>query len=118
MLLSKLLVLLFRQHRPYKFELFVILSQIFRVVAILPPFFLIGANDDQYGLTRTQGYTIAGIEAACLAVFGVTLVTSVLGLISKDSEAEPKFNYILSIIGCAVSIATILILEMVNVWGI
>lgn len=118
MLLSKLLVLLFRQHRPYKFELFVILSQIFRVVAILPPFFLIGANDDQYGLTRTQGYTIAGIEAACLAVFGVTLVTSVIGLISKDSEAEPKYKYILSIIGCAVSIATILILEMVNVWGI
>ena len=118
MLLSKLLVLLFRQHKPYKFELFVILSQIFRVVSILPPFFLIGANDDQYGLTRTQGYTVAGIEAVCLAIFGVTLVTSILGLISKDSEAEPKYKYVLSIIGNVISIATILILEMVNVWGI
>ena len=118
MLLSKLLALLFRQHKPYKFELFVILSQIFRVVSILPPFFLIGANDDQYGLTRTQGYTVAGIEAVCLAIFGVTLVTSILGLISKDSEAEPKYKYVLSIIGNVISIATILILEMVNVWGI
>ena len=118
MLLSKLLALLFRQHKPYKFELFVILSQIFRVVSILPPFFLIGANDDQYGLTRTQGYTVAGIEAVCLAIFGVTLVTSILGLISKDSEAEPKHKYVLSIIGNVISIATILILEMVNVWGI
>jgi len=118
MLLSKLLALLFRQHKPYKFELFVILSQIFRVVSILPPFFLIGANDDQYGLTRTQGYTVAGIEAVCLAIFGVTLVTSILGLISKDSEAEPKYKYALSIIGNVISIATILILEMVNVWGI
>ena len=118
MLLSKLLVLMFKQHKRFKGELFVILSQIFRVVAILPPFFLIGAYDDQYGLTRTQGYTVAGIEAACLAVFGVTLVFSVIGLISKDSEAEPKYKYVLSILGNIISIATILILELVNVWGI
>ena len=118
MLVFKFLGFLLRQHKHYKFELFVILSQIFRVIAILPPFFLIGAFDDQYGLTRTQGYTVAGIEVVCLVMFGVTLVISVLGLISKDSEAEPKYKYVLSIMGNILSIATILILEMVNVWGI
>ena len=116
MLIGKLLGLLFKQDKHYKGGLFVTLSQVFRVIAILPPVFLIGAENDQYGLTFTQGYIFAGVEAVCLAVFAVTLVTSIIGLISKDSEASPKYKYVMSILGNVISIATLLILEMVNIW--
>ena len=79
---------------------------------------LLASYEHYYGITKTQGYVVFGIEAACLVVFAATLVSSVIGLFSKDEEAGPKWKYIMSILGNGVSIAMMLLLELVNIWGI
>ena len=61
---------------------------------------------------------VFGIEAACLAVFIATLVSSVIGLFSKSENAGPKWKYALSIVGNVIAIAMMVLLELVNIWKI
>ena len=79
---------------------------------------LLASYSHYYGITQTQGYIVFGTEAVCLAVFCATLVSSVIGVFSKSEDAGPKWKYIMSILGNGVSIAMMLLLELVNIWGI
>jgi hypothetical protein len=118
MILFKLIGILAKKNDGYQGSFFVTLSQIFRIFCVIPVLVLIEPYSDQYGITRAQGYFFFGVEAAGLAVFAVTLVSSVIGLISKNENSSPKVNYVLSIIGSCISISTLLMLEMLNIWGI
>ena len=118
MILFKLIGILAKKNDGYQGSFFVTLSQIFRIFSVIPPVVLITPYFEQYGLTHEQGYFVFGVEAACVAVFVTTLVSSVIGLVSKKEDAAPKNKYIFSIIGNCISIATLLTLGMLNIWGI
>ncbi|MCR5384872.1 MAG: beta-lactamase family protein [Saccharofermentans sp.] len=118
MILYKMIGILTKKIETYRGALLVTLSQLFRCFCIVPPLMMIGPYTDQYGLTRTQGYFIFGIEAAGLIVFAATLVSSVIGLISKHEDASPKHKYVMSILGNCVSIAMMILLEFLNIRGI
>ena len=118
MILFKLIGILTKKNDGYQGSFFVTLSQIFRIFCVIPVLVLIEPFSDQYGITHAQGYFFFGVEAAGLAVFAVTLVSSVIGLISKNENSSPKVKYVLSIIGSCISISTLLMLEMLNIWGI
>ncbi|MBR3279823.1 MAG: beta-lactamase family protein [Lachnospiraceae bacterium] len=118
MILFKLIGILAKKNDGYQGSFFVTLSQIFRIFSVIPPVVLIAPYFEQYGLTHEQGYFVFGVEAACVAVFVTTLVSSVIGLVSKKEDAAPKSKYILSITGNCISIATLLTLGMLNIWGI
>jgi hypothetical protein len=61
---------------------------------------------------------VFGVEAACMAVFAATLISSAFWLFSKNEECAPKWKYIMSILGNGAAIAMMLMLELVNIWGI
>ena len=118
LLVYKLLGVVFKSFKYYSGSLFIGLSQIFRIMVVVPPVMLLNTYTVQYGLTRSQGYLIFGVNAVSIVVFAVTLVSSFRYLISKDSDAWPKARYVMSIIGNIISIAMLLLLEMLNIWGI
>ena len=118
MLLFKLIGLIAKRLDRYKGLLLITVTQAIRPAVIIPLIPLLSSYSHLYGLTRTQGYVTFGIEAACFAVFAATLVSSVIGLFSKSEDAGPKWKYIMSILGNGVSIAMMLLLELVNIWGI
>ena len=118
MILFKLVGILAKKNDGYKGSFLVTLSQIFRIFSIVPLLVLIAPFSEQYGLTHSQGYFFWGVEAASVAVFAATLVSSVIYLISKHPEASPKYKYVMSILGNITSIVMMLMLEMLNIWGI
>lgn len=117
-LIYKLIGMLTKKFSNYRGFLLIALSQLFRVICILPPATLIGPYMDQYGLTRTQGYIFFGTEALCFAIFTATVISSFMGLFSKKEDAGPKYKYIMSILGNGICIAAILLLDMLNIRGI
>ena len=117
-LMIKLIGRLARKYEGYKGSLLITLSQIFRVICLVPPIWLIPVYSDQYGITHQQGYIFFGVEAACFAVFAATLISSVLGLFSKSENAGPKYKYVMSILGNGVAIVMMLLLEFLNIRGI
>ena len=118
MLLFKFIGFIAKKRESYKGSLFITLSQLFRIFVLIPPIALATKCTEQYGLTHTQGYIFFGVEMACFIVFAATLISSVTGLISKSEEAGPKWKYIMSILGNAVAIAMMLLLEFLNITGI
>ena len=118
MILGKIISLIARKLEGYKGLVLITLSQFIRAAVIVPVIALVSSFEQQYGLTRAQGYTVAGIEAACLAIFAATLISSAVCLFSKSEEKGPSWKYVMSILGNGVSIALILLLDLVNVWGI
>ena len=84
----------------------------------MPPFLFIASYEERYGLTRTQGNIFFGVEAAGLLVFAITLISSSIGLFSKETDGKTRVKYTFSVIESIVSIATILLLEMVVIKGI
>lgn len=117
-LVFKLIGILGKKFETYTGTLWISLSQLFRIICLLPPILLITKFTEQYGLTKTQGYVFFGVEAAGMAVFAVTLIFCIKGLLEKDIETGLRVKYILSTIGSIISIATLLLLEMLNIWGI
>jgi hypothetical protein len=118
MLFYKLIGVLTKKNNSYPGSLFVTLSQVFRIACVLPPILLAAKYYEQYGITHTQGYIFFVVEALSFIVFSITLVFSVKGLISKESEGSLKLKYALSILGNLTAIATILLLELLNIWGV
>ena len=118
MVLGKIISLIARKLEGYKGLVLITVSQVIRPAVIVPVIALLTSYQNLYGLTRTQGYTVFGIEAACLVLFAATLISSAVCLFSKSEEKGPVWKYILSIAGNGLSIALILILELVNIWGI
>ena len=117
-LMVKLIGRLARKYEGYKGSLLITLSQIFRVICLVPPIWLLPIYSDQYGITYQQGYIFFGVEAVCFAVFAATLISSLLGLFSKSENAGPKYKYVMSILGNGASIAMMMLLEFLNIWGI
>ena len=118
MLIYKLISLIGRKLEPYKGLLLITLTQLVRPVVFMPILALLTSYSNLYGITRQQGYVVFGIEAACMAIFAATLVSSAFWLFSKNEECAPKWKYIMSILGNIVSIVMMLMLELVNIWGI
>ena len=118
MLFYRAISLLTKKHISYSGSLFVALSQICRVACLLPLILLASKYTEQYGLTHTQGYIVFAIEAVCFIIFSISFIMSGMGLIKKDTEGFLRLKYALSVIGNGVSIATILSLELLNIWGV
>jgi CubicO group peptidase (beta-lactamase class C family) len=118
MLIFKLIGLISRKLEHYQGLLLITITQIIRPAVIIPLILLLASYSHYYGITQTQGYIVFGTEAICLAVFCATLVSSAIGVFSKSEDAGPKWKYIMSILGNGVSIAMMLLLELVNIWGI
>ena len=118
MVLGKIISLIARKLEGYKGLLLITLSQVIRPAVIVPLFVLLTSYQTLYGLTRAQGYTVFGIEAFCLVVFAATLISSVIGLISKSEDKGPSWKYIMSILGNGLSVVLILMLDLVNIRGI
>lgn len=118
MLLFKFIGLISKRHEGYKGSVLITMSQVFRIFVLIPPVALITKYSEQYGLTHTQGYIFFGVEMACFLVFAATLISSVLGLITKSEDAAPKWKYIMSILGNVVAITMMLLLEFLNICGI
>ena len=118
MLIMKVVDLISKKLFPYKGLLLITASQILRPAVLMPIILLLTSYSSLYGLTHAQGYVVFGVEAVCLAVFVATLISSCIGLFSKSEDAGPKWKYIMSILGNGVSIAMMLLLELVNIWGI
>ena len=118
MLLSKLIGLISKKLDSYKGLVLITITQIIRPAVLIPIVPLLASYSHFYGITQTQGYIVFGVEAACFAVFCATLISSVIGIFSKSDEAGPKWKYIMSILGNGVSIAMMLLLELLNIWGI
>ena len=118
MLLSKFISLIGRRLEPYKGMLLIAVTQFIRPAVFIPIIALLTSNATLYGITRSQGYVVFGVEAACMAVFAATLISSAFWLFSKNEECAPKWKYIMSILGNGAAIAMMLMLELVNIWGI
>ena len=118
MLIGKLISLIGRKLEPYKGLLLITITQLIRPVVFMPILALLTSYSTLYGITRQQGYVVFGVEAACMAVFAATLISSAFWLFSKNEECGPKWKYIMSILGNGVSIAMMLMLELLNIWGI
>lgn len=118
MILGKIISLIARKLDGFKGWVLISLSQLVRPAVIVPILMLFSSYQHLYGITRTQGYTVFGIEAACLVIFAATLVSSAVCLFSKSEEKGPAWKYVMSILGNGVSIAMMLMLELVNIWGI
>ncbi len=118
MVLGKIISLIARKLEGYKGLVLITVSQVIRPAVIAPVIALLTSYQNLYGITRAQGYMVFGIEAACLVLFAATLISSAVCLFSKSEEKGPVWKYILSIAGNGLSIALILILELVNIWGI
>ena len=118
MILGKIISLIARKLDGFKGWVLISLSQLVRPAVIVPIIMLFSSYQHLYGITRTQGYTVFGIEAACLVIFAATLVSSAVCLFSKSEEKGPAWKYVMSILGNGVSIAMMLMLELVNIWGI
>lgn len=118
MLLFKLIGLISKKLDSFKGLILITITQIIRPAVVIPIIPLLASYSHYYGLTRSQGYFMFGVEAACFAVFCATLISSVIGIFSKSEDAGPKWKYIMSILGNGVSIAMMLLLELLNIWGI
>ena len=118
MLFYRVISIFTKKHISYEGSLFVAFSQICRVASLLPLILLATKYSEQYGLTHTQGYIVFAIEAVCFAVFAISFILSGRGLIKKDTESFLRLKYALSVIGNGISIATILSLELLNIWGV
>ena len=118
MLISKLISLIGRRLEPYKGLLLITITQLIRPAVFMPIIALLTSYGTLYGITHSQGYVVFGVEAACMAVFAATLISSVFHLITGKEDSAPKWKYIMSILGNGVSIVMMLMLELVNIWGI
>ena len=118
MLLIKLIMLLCKKFKRYSGALWVTLSQVARPMCIFVPFLFLDAYAAQYGLTKGQGYIIFGCEAICFVLFATTIVFCFKGLFSRKEKAFPKARYVFSIIGNSISIAMMILLELVNIWNV
>lgn len=118
MLIFKFIGLITKRLDRYKGHLLISLSQLLRPAIIVPIIIFLGTYSHYYGLTKTQGYVFFGVEAVCFIVFCATFISSGIGIFSKSEEAGPKWKYIMSVLGNGVSIAMMLLLELVNIWGI
>lgn len=118
MLIFKAIGLISKKLDRYQGLLLITITQAIRPAVIIPLIPLLESCSHLYGITHTQGYIVFGIEAACFVVFAATLVSSVIGLFSKSEDAGPKWKYVLSILSNGISIAMMLLLELVNIWGI
>ena len=118
MLIYKLVGLITRKLDRYQGLLLITITQVIRPAVVIPLVPLLSSYSHYYGIMKQQGYMVFGIEAACLAVFIATLVSSVIGLFSKSENAGPKWKYALSIVGNVIAIAMMVLLELVNIWKI
>ena len=118
MVFGKIINLIARKLESYKGFVLITVSQVIRPVVVAPIIVLLSSYQHLYGITHSQGYTVFAVEAVCLAVFVATLVSSVFRLIKKSEDNAPVWKYAMSILGNGLSIVMMLMLELVNIWGI
>lgn len=118
MVFGKIINLIARKLESFKGFVLITASQVIRPFVVAPIIVLLSSYQHLYGITHTQGYIVFAVEAACLAVFVATLVSSAFRLIKKSEDNGPVWKYVMSILGNGLSIVMMLILELVNIWGI
>lgn len=118
MVFGKIINLIARKLESFKGFVLITASQVIRPVVVAPIIALLASYQHLYGITKTQGYTVFAIEAACLAVFISALISSAFRLFKKSEDNGPVWKYVMSILGNGLSIVMMLMLELVNIWGI
>jgi len=69
------------------------------------------------GIPYTIGAVLGIMQMLCIAVCGVSAVTSCISIPSHQNEKKMILRYVLNTIGCILPIITILYFEMYQFWG-
>lgn len=91
------------------------IARIISVLALLVSY--VSYTEYHGGIPLIAGAVIGIVQMLCIAICGISAVTSCISVLSSKKERTLTVRYILNTIGCVLPVIAILYFEMYRFWG-
>lgn len=118
MLFIKLILLIAKKRKKFIGRGIMTLAQLARLVSVGVLVWFLTIYGAYYGLPKLQGMIGIGIQAVCLLIYVLAVLTDLRGMFSRSEEKAGFGKYFINLIANGGSIFAVFALELIRFWGV